>query len=154
MELAKIACLVAATITTGLMAGIFFAFTFSVMPGLARTEDRTFVESMQRINVAIVNPWFIFCFVGALVLSLLTAALHVRDAVLTWAAAGFALYAATLAITFRFNIPLNNALDASPLDDARQARASFEVPWGRWNVVRVVTSIGAFACLTWALIVR
>ncbi|MDT7600077.1 MAG: hypothetical protein QOK26_2154, partial [Pseudonocardiales bacterium] len=33
----------AATVTTGLMAGMFFAFSFSVMPGMARADDRTFV---------------------------------------------------------------------------------------------------------------
>lgn len=155
MELAKIATLIAATITTGLMAGLFFAFTYAVMPGLARAEDRTLVEAMQRINVAIVNVWFIICFLGALAFSLLAAVLHLRQgAVFAWAAAGFVLYAATLLITVRFNVPLNNALDAASLDDARQARASFEVAWVRWNLVRVVTSLGAFGCLVGALVAR
>jgi uncharacterized membrane protein len=51
------ATLVAGTVTTGLMAGLFAAFSYAVMPGLARTDDATFVRSMQRINVAILNPF-------------------------------------------------------------------------------------------------
>jgi uncharacterized membrane protein len=41
--------------------------TCSVMPGLRRTDDRTFVSAMQRINVAILNGWFMLSFFGALV---------------------------------------------------------------------------------------
>ena len=63
--------LVAATMTTGLMAGLFYAFACSVMLGLNRTDDRTFVGAMQRINVAILNAWFLVSFVGALVFTIL-----------------------------------------------------------------------------------
>src|SRR4051812_41285218 len=48
----------AATLTTGLMAGLFYAFDVSVMPGLSRTDDRTFVTAMRSINEAIENPLF------------------------------------------------------------------------------------------------
>ena len=42
------AALVAATITNGLMAGLFAAYSYAVMPGLGRTGDATFVEAMQQ----------------------------------------------------------------------------------------------------------
>ena len=58
--------LLLAVLTVGLMAGVYAAFAFAVMPGLARTADRTFVEAMQRINVAILNGWFLVCFLGGL----------------------------------------------------------------------------------------
>jgi hypothetical protein len=35
------------------------------MPGLRRTDDRTFVDAMQSINVAIINGWFALSFAGA-----------------------------------------------------------------------------------------
>ena len=52
------AALVAAVITNGLMAGLFAAYSYAVMPGLGRAGDRTFVEAMQQTNAAILNGWF------------------------------------------------------------------------------------------------
>jgi uncharacterized membrane protein len=43
-----IVTLMLALLTVGLMAGIFAAFSLSVMRGLARTSDATFVEAMWR----------------------------------------------------------------------------------------------------------
>ena len=61
------AALVAATVTNGLMAGLFVAYSYAVMPGLGRTGDRTFVEAMQQMNAAILNGWFGVCFAGSAV---------------------------------------------------------------------------------------
>lgn len=33
------------------MAGLFYAFAVSVMPGLRTADDQTFIDAMQRINV-------------------------------------------------------------------------------------------------------
>jgi uncharacterized membrane protein len=40
---------------TGLMAGVFFAFSTAVMPGLARLDGSQGLEAMQRINRAILT---------------------------------------------------------------------------------------------------
>ena len=77
-ELFRGAALVAATVTAGLMAGLFYAFSISVMTGLGRVDDRTFVTAMQRINVAILNGWFALIFGGALVLTAVATVLHIR----------------------------------------------------------------------------
>ncbi|MEU6009704.1 hypothetical protein [Streptomyces sp. NPDC047453] len=42
--------LVVSTIEMGPMAGLFFAFDVSVMPGLNSTSDRTFATAMQNFN--------------------------------------------------------------------------------------------------------
>lgn len=55
MELLRGVALVAATITTGLMAGVFGLYTHTIMPGLRRTDDRTFVAAFQSIDKAIIN---------------------------------------------------------------------------------------------------
>ncbi|MGH3824816.1 MAG: hypothetical protein ACRDRA_18580 [Pseudonocardiaceae bacterium] len=68
--------LVVVTVTMGLLAGLFFTFAISVMPGLGRTDARTFIDAMQRINVAILNPWLALSFYGAPVFTLIAAALH------------------------------------------------------------------------------
>lgn len=150
--------LVAATITAGLMAGLFAAFSYAIMPGLAKASDAAFVDGMQRINVAILNGWFGVCFGGALVFSVLAAVLHLggdRRSVLPWVVAGAALYLVVLVVTFAVNVPLNDRLDAAGdparIADLHAVREQFEAVWVRWNVVRTVACTLAFACLTWAL---
>ncbi|WP_329087088.1 anthrone oxygenase family protein [Streptosporangium sp. NBC_01469] len=152
--------LVAAAITTGLIAGLFYAYTCSVMPGLARTDDRTLISTMQQINVAILNGWFAICFGGALVLTVLSAALHLQEggrAVLPWIVAGLVLYVVMLAITMVIHVPLNTALDAAGdpdrITDLAAVREQFEAAWVRWNLIRTLASVAAFGCLAWALVV-
>ena len=151
--------LVAATITTGLVAGLFFTYTNNVMPALARSNDRSYIEVMQHINVVIINGWFLLNFVGALVLSGAAVALTLPSdsrAVLPWTAAAFVFYAGTILITGRLNIPLNNELaaagDPGRLPDPAAARKRFEEPWVRYNRARTATSLAAFVCLAIALI--
>ncbi|MFH8368049.1 DUF1772 domain-containing protein [Streptomyces sp. NPDC018031] len=156
------AALVAATVTTGLSAGLFYAFACAVMPGLRKVGDRAFVETMQRINVAIVNGWFMISFMGALLLTGLALALHVPGGegrrVLPWVIAALVLYLAMFVITVAVNIPLNNELDAAGdparIADPAAVRERFEAVWVRWNIVRAVLSSAAFACLTWALVLH
>jgi uncharacterized membrane protein len=149
---ATTAVLVAAVVTNGLMAGLFAAYSYAVMPGLGRTGDRTFVEAMQQTNAAILNGWFGICFGGAVVFAALAAVLHRGRPGLGWIVAGLVLYVAVLAVTFAVNVPLNDALAAAGNADPAAARAGFEGVWVRWNVVRAVLSTGAFGCLTWALV--
>ena len=42
--------LLLATLTVGMMAGIFAAFALSVMRGLGRSSDQTFVEAMRPLS--------------------------------------------------------------------------------------------------------
>ena len=158
-DLFRSATLVAATITTGLMAGLFYAYSCSVMLGLRQTDDRTFITAMQRINVAILNGWFAIIFGGSVVLMTLAAALHLpRDArpVLPWIVAALVLYLVALVITFTVNVRLNNELaaagDPDRIADLAAVRERFEARWIRWNVARTVASTASFACLAWALV--
>jgi len=152
---------IAATLTTGLAAGLFYAYSYSVMPGLGRADDRTFVTAMQRINVAILNGWFALCFAGALVFTALAAALHVprggRSA-LPWIVAALVLYIVVLGVTFAVNVPLNNQLDAAGdadrVPELAAVRRRFEASWVRWNIVRTAASTASFGCLLWALVLH
>jgi uncharacterized membrane protein len=157
LEMFRGATLIAATLTAGLLAGLFFAV--AIMIGLHRVDDRTFIGAMQQINVGIQNGWFLISFLGAPVLAALAVVLHVSAGhrhALPWVAVGFVLAAATFIITVAINVPLNNVLDVAgepdQITDLAAVRASFEAAWVRWNVIRTVTSTAAFACLSWALI--
>jgi uncharacterized membrane protein len=160
LELFRGASLVAATIAMGLIAGLLYAYACSVMVGLGRTDDRTFVRAMQSINVAIINGWFLLSFIGALVLTALAVVLHLGAdgrSVLPWLVAALVLYLAALVTTAAVNIPLNNALDAAGdpdrIADLAAVRANFEARWVRWNIVRTLASTAALGCLAWALAV-
>lgn len=144
--------LIAGTVGTGLVGGLFFAFATAVMPGLGRANDQTFVTSMQGINEAILNPVFLTTFVAPIIC--LGVAAFTGPARL-WVIAALVLYVATFAITSAGNVPLNDALaavgatrDTSTLEAARKA---FEDPWNRLHLVRTATSIAAFACCLGAL---
>ncbi|HZN73346.1 MAG TPA: anthrone oxygenase family protein [Micromonosporaceae bacterium] len=155
MELLRGAALIAATVTTGLVTGLLYGFACAVMPGLAKVDDRTFVTTFQRINVAIVNGWFLLSFLGALGFTALAAVLHLGadgHGVLPWTLAALVLYLAALAITVRANIPLNNQLAAAEEADYAAARQRFEEPWVRWNIARALAATAALGCLAWALV--
>ncbi|MEA5361214.1 anthrone oxygenase family protein [Amycolatopsis sp., V23-08] len=143
--------LVAAVVAAGLIAGLFYAYSCSVMPGLARGDDKTFVEAMRGINVAIVNPVFMLTFLGAPLLA--GVAIFLNPGPRPWVIAGFVCLAAMLVITGALNIPLNNALESGGTDYAA-LRAQFETSWVRWNVLRTIASTAGFGCLVAALLTR
>ncbi len=151
------ATLVAATITNGLMAGLFAAYSYAVMPGLGRAGDTTFVEAMQQTNAAILNGWFGVCFGGSVVFAAAAVLLNLGRPGLPWIVVGLVLYVAVLVITFRINVPHNDRLAAAGTPatpaDAAAARAAFEGAWVRWNVVRAVCSTAAFGSFVGALVV-
>src|SRR6478735_5214040 len=146
METVGQAALVGQLATTGLMAGIYLAFSIAVMLGLARNDDRTYVGAMRGMNVAILNGWFFVVFLGPLPLGILAVVARLPDHDgLVWAALALVLYAATLVVTGVVNVPLNNRLDSTePVEDAR---ALFERSWMRWNAVRTLLSIASFVAL-------
>jgi uncharacterized membrane protein len=153
--LARDAAMVTATLTSGLLAGLFFAYSVSVMRGLARTDDRTFVRSMQAINVAILNGWFAVAFVGAPLSTLLAAVLHVgQGTVVGWLTIALGLSVVTLVITFAASVPLNNELARATAGGLTVARRRFEARWVQRNRVRTISSTAAFGCLALALLSR
>ncbi|SEC51830.1 Uncharacterized membrane protein [Streptomyces sp. 2224.1] len=170
--------LLVATLGAGLMAGLFAAFAYAVMPGLGRSADRTFVQAMQNINRAIINGWFLLPFllpVPLLVLATVLAWSGPGQVALPWILAALVLYLAGFFVTGGVNVPLNkqldNQLDHVP-DDAldhaasegsppgapagrpgaiKAARESFEGRWVTWNIVRALAHTAAFGTLAWAL---
>lgn len=139
--------LVLATIATGLGAGLFYAFSCAVMPGLRRSDDSTRVQAMRRINESIQNGWFALSFVGA---PLLTAVAAIADVLAgNWPqvageALALLLVGSALVITVRINIPLNLALDKA---DPATAWQAFEERWVRWNNVRTLATTAGLAAL-------
>ena len=149
---------IAAAASLGLMAGVFWLYAHSIMPGLRGQDDRTFVGAFQGIDGAIINPMFMATFFGALLLSGAAALVELGDgegAVAAWSAVACGLYLLVVAITVRVHVPLNDGIkgagDPDRIDVA-SVRSGFEAPRVRWNLVRTVLCTASFACSCWALV--
>jgi len=145
----------AATVAMGLIAGVFYIFACAIMPSLARSDDRVFIEVMRNINDVIQNPVFFLSFMGALVLTAISAWQVRASSYKWWVFGALAAYALAFLFTVVVNVPLNDALadagDAAKIADPAAVRAKFEDPWVAWNVVRALLSTLALTCLVRAL---
>jgi uncharacterized membrane protein len=158
----QVVTLLAATVTMGLTAGVFGDWAHTIMRGLHKTDDRTFVDVLQKLNEAIMNPLFMLGFMGALVLSGIAAVLYLRDddhSVLPWVAVAFGLYLVGVVITFAVHLPLNEEItsagDPGSITNPAAVRDAFhETRWVAWHIVRTITTTAAFGCLAWALVLH
>lgn len=146
--------LACAAMVTALIAGLLYAYSCSVNPGLNRLSDPEYVTAMQSINRAIQNPVFFISFLGAPVLLPVSTWLSYSQPVSNrfWflLAATIVYLIGVLGVTALGNIPLNISLEsfsvqtASPQEIAAQ-RAQFEGPWNSWHTIRTVASVIALA---------
>ena len=152
----RVASLMAATMTTGLVAGVYAIYSNAFMPGLATTDDRTFVAAFQAVDRAILNPLFLgLGFLGAALFTLLAGLLGLKEKALPWIAVAFVLYVISMIVTMAVNVPMNDALKAAgdpATIDVAAARAAFdETKWQAFNLVRTVLATVSFGFLGWAL---
>jgi uncharacterized membrane protein len=158
MNTLRAVSLFGATITMGLVTGTFALFAHTIMPGLRNTDDHTFVAAFQSIDRAIVNPWFMStAFVGALLFTAAALLTNLGHAALPLVAVALGLYLIAFVITVAVNVPLNDGIKAAGnpdrIHDLESVRQRFhEARWAAWNLFRVATSVGAFGCLAWALV--
>ena len=154
------ASLVLATLSTGLIAGVFGLYAHAIMPGLRATDDRTFVRAFQSIDRSIINPLFIGpMFLGAALFTAIAAVTNRRTPVFAWTVGALVAYLVAMAITGVVHVPLNDTIKAAgnpdSLAQATAARAAFhEARWAAWNVVRAILSTGAFAMLLWSMLLH
>lgn len=147
-----------AALGSGLIAGVFFAFSTSVMKALGRLPAAEGIAAMQSINVVIINPFFLGTFLGtAIVCGVLAVSSFVRwqQPGATYLLTGAAIYlVGTILVTMVFNVPMNNALAASAASDPAGADlwAKYLTDWTFWNHIRTIASIAASASFIMALV--
>lgn len=159
MLVASFAAGLLTVVAAALMAGLFYAYSISVVWGLDRADPRHAINVMNGINIAILNPWFLPVFVSVPVLAGIACGLF-------WAtgqplSAGFlgsaaAIYiVGVLAATASVNVPMNEALAKvrpHDLDNARQIWSSYSKRWNAWNHVRSIAALSAFCLATIGLV--
>lgn len=147
-----------AAVGSGLVAGIFYAFSTFVMSALGRLPTEKGITAMQSINVAVLNPWFFAVFFGTGLASLalvISALMRWGQAASHWLLVGCALYLlGCILVTMICNVPLNNALARVAPDSAEGARlwAHYLRNWTWWNHVRTAASLVAmtvFVVVLW-----
>lgn len=157
--------LLAAALGLGLLAaawsaGFFWTWSFTVMPGLTAAGPDVAIAAMRAANAGIRTAGFAFVFFGPAVLSALGAVLALaigrRDSALSCGAALLIYGAGVLAVTFLFNLPLNDGLAAADLarDGAATTWARYAAPWTAWNHLRTAAAtatLGALLLAAWRL---
>jgi uncharacterized membrane protein len=144
----KSLCLGLAISTTGLVAGVFYAFSVAINPAFARLSDASYIAAMQAINSAIVNPVFAFSYFGAPLLLVAVTILHRSNStIFSWLLAACVVYwTGSLGVTVFGNIPLNDNLalfliKGASLKQMALVRHGFDKPWNQWHLVRTCASV-------------
>lgn len=146
-------------LSLGLMAGFFYAFSVTGMPGLDLTAPPVAVEAMQGINTAVRNPVFFVTFFLSPVFAVLAAgALAIcgnRLAGWLMGLAGVTYLVGGLILTMTVNVPMNEALATLPPEAATPADwAAYSARWTFWNTMRTAVSMAALLLAAAALVVQ
>jgi uncharacterized membrane protein len=146
-----------AALGSGLIAGVFFAFSSFVMKALSRIPAAEGIAAMQSINVVVLNPVFLSVFVGtaaACLIAIVFAWLRWNQPGAGYLLAGGLLYLiGTFLVTVAFNVPRNDVLAAvAPVDpESAKLWAGYVSSWTAWNHVRTVAALAAAASFSLAL---
>lgn len=156
----RIIVLMLGILFTGLTAGLCFTWSNAITPGISRLDDLGFLQSFQAMNRAIINPSFLIVFFGPVILLFINAFLHRNAHPMTfWSftLAAFIFFLGIGLITVFKNVPLNELLDKSVLEnlsivELKELRTKFEQPWNRWHIQRTIASLTSFSLLLIGLI--
>jgi uncharacterized membrane protein len=133
-------------VATGLMAGVFCAFSVLVMRGLAALPPAQGVAAMNAINSAAMTPAFMILFLGTTtvcaMIAVVTFVLWPDDGTVQLLL-GSALYLfGAFGVTVVANVPRNETLMKLEAGTAEAARywPTYVREWTTWNHVRAVAS--------------
>ena len=148
-----------ALVLSGLEAGFFYTWSFTIMNGFDAADPAVAIQAMQAINANIRNPWFGAVFFGMPLIILIAAISLIcagrrMDTILT----GLALVgaAAVVAITAILHVPWNDALAnaGAPSEPgaAAQLWRDYSQKWTAWNHVRTAAGLLAFSFMAWVTV--
>jgi uncharacterized membrane protein len=147
-----------ALLGSGIVGGVFFAFSSFVMKALARVPSEEGIAAMQSINVVVINPSFLGVFMGTAVISLVLTGLAIKSWAMPsapWFLAGALLYlVGTFLVTGLGNVPLNDQLAAVAATDSSAIAvwAQYLDRWTLLNTLRTAAAVTAALSLTIGLL--
>ncbi|ESW86808.1 membrane protein [Mesorhizobium sp. LSJC269B00] len=148
-----------AAIGSGVVGGVFFAFSNFIMAALARLPVPQGIAAMNSINITVITPTFMTALFGTGLLCLVLIAAVIMggwsQSGSYWLLAGAVIYLiGNPIVTMVFNVPLNDALAAVDAASANGAAvwANHLNQWVMWNHVRTITAIVSMACFMFALL--
>ena len=147
-----------AIIVFGIMAGFFWAYTFSVNAAMLAVDGKTYATVQSLFNVNVRNTMFFTFFFGGGVFSALALMINYRH----WRSNSFRLLLAAnliyllgvIVYTQQVNLPLNYYTESWDPDKLPADWTQVREQWNTANAVRVVTASTAFVLATLALFIR
>lgn len=141
-------------ISSGLMSGIYLAFSVVIMKSLATLDPSSGIAAMNAINKLILKTLFMPLFYVSTMIALVMTLTGLSSWGETGAAAAFTaglIYLLGMfAMTAVGNVPLNNEL-AKVSGNGEEAVSTWNkylIRWTRWNTVRAVSSLATMViCL-------
>ena len=146
-----------AVLSSGLMAGIYFAFSVFIMQAFGKIDTAQSIAAMNAINKTILRSLFMPLFFGSSMVSVLL----IIIALAQWDEAGAEMtlmagavyFVGMFVCTVLFNVPLNNSL--AKLDpnstEAYHTWSHYLKTWTNWNHLRTVSSLVACILCIWLL---
>ncbi|MEG1216042.1 chryseobasin maturation helper ChrI [Chryseobacterium sp.] len=151
--------LIITAVLTALIAGLFYAYSCSVVLGLGKLSDPEYLKAVQNINREILNPVFFMSFMGTAILLPVSAFLFRSEqpVFIFLLLATFSYLIGVFGVTVVGNVPMNNLLDQfdisnSTTDAIKQMRDNFENRWNFLNNIRTVFSVITIALVVCACI--
>jgi uncharacterized membrane protein len=149
-RIAQILTFVAA-LGSGLMAGLFFIFSITVMAALGKLAPANGIAAMQSIDVTILSGTFLSVFMGTALISIVLIVAWFLGGVPSGGvyvlAASIAYLVGIIGVTMFFNVPMNDTLAALKPESAEAAAywQEYLSTWTAWNHVRSVAGIASLA---------
>lgn len=147
----------AAALGSGLMAGVYFAFSGFIMKSFGNIETPHSVAAMNAINKTILRSLFMPLFFGTSVVSVILIFVSSSNWGETAAGvgmiAGLVYFVGMFVCTVVFNVPLNNSLARIDSDSAKaqQIWSHYLKTWTKWNHLRTVSSLVSCILCIWLL---
>lgn len=160
IDLLTLVLLWVSSLGSGLIAGLYFAFSAFAMKALGRIDPSAGMSAMNSINAVILRSTFTPIFFGTTLASLVLAGISVfrwgEPGAPAMLAGGVLYVVGMFVVTMVFNVPLNNALAAADpaRPEGRDVWSRYLRDWTLWNTVRTVASLAASACFIWAIAAR
>ncbi len=153
------ALLLIGLVLSATVLGILALYSHTIMPGLHKADNMTFVKSFQAIDRQIINPVFMLQFFAPLfilgAIAYYASKHNLAEAKYIYVA--FACYFLAVIITMAVNVPLNDGIkkagEVATNDTAASVREQFnESKWLLFNHLRTVLtfiSVGFTSAAVW-----